>query len=177
MLLSSERLRIRVIYPDEVNQVADLLSNVKRMRLFFKAPLSREEIWEWMRQRDTLTLRLRSNGALAGACFIDPEDAEGNRMLHAVSASGSGLGGFRLALEGYRLGLRYAFEVMGTRRVVGVQFEGNRAAIALARAAGLRQEGIMCKAVFIDGEYRDLHLHALLREEWEAQCQQPQHQS
>lgn len=68
--------------------------------------------------------------------------------------------------EATRLVTAYAFETVNLNRVWLRVFENNPGAIRAYERAGFRREGTLRRAVFVDGAYRDVHVMAVLRDEW-----------
>ena len=72
------------------------------------------------------------------------------------SNRGQGRGG-----EALLLAIRYCWDHLNLTRLALTVFARNDRAIALYRAAGFRQEGLMERALFIDGDWIDLVSMAL----------------
>ncbi|MFD0905641.1 GNAT family N-acetyltransferase [Actinomadura sediminis] len=64
--------------------------------------------------------------------------------------------------------LDWAFGVRGMARVEWLCDPANDASIAVAKRLGMTLEGVQRKAYIADGESRDLHVWAILDEEWAA---------
>jgi RimJ/RimL family protein N-acetyltransferase len=74
--------------------------------------------------------------------------------------------GQELWLDAARVMLRYAFMDLNLHRIYGRVFAHNESMLRVAAKLGYRQEGIARKAAFANGEFRDLILYGVLREEW-----------
>jgi [ribosomal protein S5]-alanine N-acetyltransferase len=72
-------------------------------------------------------------------------------------ARGQGFGG-----EALQLAIRYCRDHLNLTRLTLSVFARNDRAIALYRSAGFRQEGVMARALFIDGGWIDLVMMALV---------------
>jgi [ribosomal protein S5]-alanine N-acetyltransferase len=72
-----------------------------------------------------------------------------------------------LGTEAYILLLHYAFYELGLVRVSSRQLLDNQASIRLHEKAGFKFEAVMRKAVFKSGEFRDLNLMSILREDFD----------
>jgi RimJ/RimL family protein N-acetyltransferase len=79
--------------------------------------------------------------------------------LRIGEAAARGQGSGREALQ---LAIRYCWHHLNLTRLALTVFARNDRAIALYRAAGFRQEGVMARALFIDGNWIDLMAMALL---------------
>ncbi|HSS61799.1 MAG TPA: GNAT family protein [Candidatus Limnocylindrales bacterium] len=71
-----------------------------------------------------------------------------------------------LARELMQLRARYAFMQLPLRKLKSAYIEGNAASARAQKAAGYREAGRWRKDQFVDGEWRDLILTELLREDW-----------
>lgn len=69
--------------------------------------------------------------------------------------------------EALSLLLEYAFILLGLQRVQLDVYSGNSQAIACYERAGFVKEGIKRRARFCRGEYMDIILMSVLKEEWE----------
>ena len=63
--------------------------------------------------------------------------------------------------EALGLAIRYCWDQLNLSRLTLGVFASNERAIALYRAAGFREEGLMARALFIDGAWVDLVMMAL----------------
>ena len=102
----------------------------------------------------------------------------GLKNIDYRNQSAEGGGGFvapehrrqELFLDAFRTMLRYAFLDLNLHRFYGVIFAHNEASLGaaarLAAEIGGKQEGIARKAAFVNGEFHDLILYGILREEW-----------
>jgi RimJ/RimL family protein N-acetyltransferase len=69
--------------------------------------------------------------------------------------------------EALSLLLEYAFTLLGLQRVQLDVYGGNSRAIACYERAGFIKEGVKRRARFCRGEYMDIVLMSVLKEEWE----------
>lgn len=71
-----------------------------------------------------------------------------------------------LGTEATQLILRYGFETLNLHRIYARTFEFNSASKALMEKLGFQREGKKRKAVFKNGEYRDVALYSILEDEF-----------
>ena len=64
------------------------------------------------------------------------------------------------------LALNYAFKLLGLHRVIYLAAAPNVAALNAYRKVGFQVEGRMRQALYRDGQYHDMVVLGLLREEW-----------
>jgi len=69
-------------------------------------------------------------------------------------------------LDAMRLALNYAFKLLGLNRVVYLANAANVAAVNAYGKAGFVEEGRMRQALYRDGQYHDIIVLGILREEW-----------
>jgi len=72
------------------------------------------------------------------------------------------------AKEATMLMLYHGFYVLGLERIEARQLSHNKASIKVNEKCGFKTEGILRKAVFKNGEYRDLNLMSVIREDFDA---------
>jgi len=68
--------------------------------------------------------------------------------------------------EGVKIMVDYLFLSKDIERVQAHTDTRNKASQKVVENAGFRKEGIVRKAMFMRGEWRDLSLYSILREEW-----------
>jgi ribosomal-protein-alanine N-acetyltransferase len=69
--------------------------------------------------------------------------------------------------EGAGLLVQYAFEDLNLRRIEAGVGEFNDASIGLLESLGFEREGSRREAAYYRGDYYDMHMYGLLREEWD----------
>ena len=92
----------------------------------------------------------RNQEAQAGSIIIEPE---GRGQSYAVDSVTTLIG--------------YVFSELNLHRLYARAFAFNKAALKMGERAGFRVEGIARQAAFVDGEFHDVVLQAVLREEWQ----------
>ncbi len=68
-----------------------------------------------------------------------------------------------LGRDAIRLAVRYAWDHLNLNRLMLTTLRTNLRAIAAYRASGFKREGLMRRATFIDGAWRDVVIMAILR--------------
>jgi RimJ/RimL family protein N-acetyltransferase len=111
--------------------------------------------------------RLR-DGELVGSCQlhgIDPvhRSAELQIRIGKPEARGQGLGE-----QAVRLLLRFGFGDLNLHRIALHVFASNEPALRLYEKVGFRHEGVLRQAAYIDGQYVDVVLMAILQSEFDA---------
>ena len=63
--------------------------------------------------------------------------------------------------------LKYGFEELGLNKVTGYWLESNTASIIIGKLFGFRKEGTLRQDVFKNGEFRDVTVMSIIKEEYQ----------
>ena len=111
-----------------------------------------------------LAIRLRSDGRLCGGVGLHPV------AQHKHAELGYWIGvpywGNGYATEAARGVVQYGFEEIKLNRIFAHHFKHNPASGQVLRKIGMKYEGCMRQHVLKWGEFIDLELYSILREEW-----------
>jgi len=111
-----------------------------------------------------LAIRLRSDGRLLGGIGLHPQ------VEHQRAELGYWIGvpfwGNGYATEAARELVRYGFETLKLNRIFAGHFEGNPGSRAILLKLGMRYEGCARQSVVKWGKLMDVHIYAILREEY-----------
>jgi [ribosomal protein S5]-alanine N-acetyltransferase len=119
----------------------------------------------WPRRSIPLAIELRAEHALIGGTgfsSINPDTQTGS-FGYVLNKNYWGRG---LATEAARAVLRLGFEALDLHRITAECFVRNPASQRVLEKLGLRREGHFLQGIRKDGEWLDLYLYAVLREEW-----------
>jgi RimJ/RimL family protein N-acetyltransferase len=135
-------------------------------------PVTEAEHVEWFGE-----IQRRKDTVIFGIRLLDTEKLIGSCQLHSISPVHRGAElQIRLGEEGQRgkgygtealqLLLAFAFGDLNLNRVYLHVFSTNGAALRVYERVGFVREGILRKAVYIDGEYIDVVVMGILRDEY-----------
>ncbi len=190
--IETERLVLRAHRPSDVRALRNFaMENDAHLRPWSPRPRAREaarsivEVAKrvavqrklWREDRGyVFAVTLRAAGARAGQGPIIGRVAldevvrgpfQNAYLGYAIAAAAQGRGLAREAVAG---ALGFAFAVARLHRVQAAIMPSNARSLALARALGLREEGLARAYLAIDGGFRDHLLFAVTREEWLARA-------
>jgi RimJ/RimL family protein N-acetyltransferase len=174
--LVSARLEIREFTPADLEALCEVLSDPRVTRYMLHSPRKRTEVEGYLEQvigfqveqpRSAWELAVtdRQDGTLIGACtltFLAPGEADlGYLLARRVWRQG-------LASEIAAVLVQAGFEGLGLNRISSTVDVRNLASIRVLEKTGLRWEGTLRRLRKVRGEWRDCHLLAIARTEWEA---------
>jgi RimJ/RimL family protein N-acetyltransferase len=119
-----------------------------------------------------LAVRIKDSGALVGDIglhFLGPQNQQ-VELGYAVSDAYQGKG---YATEAIKAVLAFLFTTYTKHRITASVDPQNSKSIQLLKRVGMRQEAHHLKSLWIDGEWVDDIIFAVLREEWEQQLTIP----
>jgi RimJ/RimL family protein N-acetyltransferase len=113
-----------------------------------------------------LAIRLRSDGRLCGGVGLHPETPHHHAELGywiGVPYWGNGY-----ATEAAKAVVRYGFEHLKLNRIFAHHFKHNPASGKVLRKIGMKHEGCMRQHVLKWGQFVDLELYSILRQEMDS---------
>ncbi|HJS22368.1 MAG TPA: GNAT family protein [Steroidobacteraceae bacterium] len=174
--LVSPRLEIREFVEEDLEALCDVLADPRVTRYMLHSPRKRSEVEGYLEQvlgfqreqpRSAWELAVtdRHEGTLIGACtltFLAPGEADlGYLLARRVWRQG-------LASEIAAVLVDAGFERLSLTRVSSTVDVRNLASIRVLEKTGLRWEATLRRLRKVRGEWRDCHLLAISRTEWEA---------
>ncbi|MFC7622555.1 GNAT family N-acetyltransferase [Microlunatus sp. GCM10028923] len=178
-VLTTERLRLRLLTPDDLDAVHGYLSRPDVCRYLLHEPRTREQVAERLAEvagrnalRDTGdTVRLAvvrtENELVLGQIVIVVEQA-GQSCVELGWIFHPDHGGRGYATEAARAALAYAFETLTAHRVTASLHPDNEPSARLCRRLGMRQEAHHVDNWWIPdrGQWEDTAVFAILRRDW-----------
>lgn len=115
-----------------------------------------------------LAVCLKENDKLIGYIYLIDIDwfnrkANASILIGEKDCWGNGFG-----TESIILLIHHAFYNLGMQRISARQLLDNKASIKAFHKCGFNDEGILRKAVYKDGEYRDLNLMSIIRSDFDS---------
>jgi RimJ/RimL family protein N-acetyltransferase len=174
--LTTERLTLRAFSADDVPAVARLADNpeISRNTLRIPHPYTKADARQWLALQEeesragtgaVFAITGKENGSLMGACGLEifPE----HRRAELGYWLGRDFWGNGYATEAAWAVVGWGFGTLGLNRISASRFSDNPASGRVLEKVGMRQEGVLRRHVFRGGEFRDMVMYGMLREEWE----------
>jgi RimJ/RimL family protein N-acetyltransferase len=173
--IEGSRVNLRKIKRSDAAVLARNINDVTIARnTFIPHPYKLKDAHEFIRRSHRewlkgigyhLGIEDRSTGEIVGAVGIESVTRKhrNGEMGYWLNKRYRGRG---IMTEAVGLGLRFAFEELKLVRVHAHVMKGNVGSVRVLENNGFRQEGYLRKRIKHRGRWRDLHLFAILREEW-----------
>jgi ribosomal-protein-alanine N-acetyltransferase len=169
-LIETPRLQLRTLSESDIPELVPLIGahEVAATTLRIPHPYEEKHAREFLamvakENELRLGIRLRSNGRLCGGIGLHP-DAQ-----HKHAELGYWIGvpywGNGYATEAAKAVVRYGFERLKLNRIFAHHFKHNPASGKVLRKIGMKYEGRMRQHVLKSGQFIDLELYAILRDE------------
>ena len=180
--IRTERLLIRLMTLDDVDDVHAYMSDPEVCRYLLFEPRSRETVTEKLTEWSKMGRFAEPGDAVEAALELVDGPAKGRVIGHSYfkltsTEDLSGEIGWTLHPDFERQGyakesasamLDYAFTTLGLHRVTAELDPRNTASIALCKRLGMREEALFREHMWFKGEWGDTGVHAILASEWTA---------
>jgi RimJ/RimL family protein N-acetyltransferase len=101
-----------------------------------------------------------------GNCGLQEVDSKDHKAMFGMVIGEKDYWSKGYGTEAARLLINYGFQQLNLHRVSSGAFAFNERSIKLHKKVGFREEGRLREAFFKNGQYHDLVLFGILREEW-----------
>jgi len=170
LFLEGPRVELRTIEEADLPFLRDTLNApAVRRHLFPRPPFNLKQEREYfdtvVSDDDEINLLITIDGEPVGPIGLSPADSiTGTTEIGLFMAEawwGQGYG-----TEAAELCTAYAFDERRFHRVIARVVADNEASRRVWEKLGYREEATLREAVFLDGEYHDVVLYAVLEDEW-----------
>ncbi|WP_266078899.1 GNAT family N-acetyltransferase [Haladaptatus caseinilyticus] len=170
VFLSGDRIDLRTVEEEDLDFLQTTVNDrAVRQYLGNRSPVNGHREREWYEEKasddETTHLLICRDGEPMGIVGLYPEDSKGVNAEVAIFLAeefwGEGYG-----TEASRLITDYAFRERRHHRVVAHVFSANVGSARIWEKLGFRHESTHVEAEFLDGEYVDVELYAILEDEW-----------
>jgi [ribosomal protein S5]-alanine N-acetyltransferase len=174
--LTTGRLSLRAFGNGDAPSVSRLADDIEISRNTLKIPHPYTEadarLWLSIQREQLRTgsgavfaITKKDDGLLIGACGMElfPDHKRGELGYWL----GRDYWGNGFATEAAGAVVGWGFERLGLARVSAARFSDNPASGRVLEKIGMTHEGMLRRHAFRGGEFRDMVLYGLLREEWE----------
>jgi RimJ/RimL family protein N-acetyltransferase len=172
-LIETPRLQLRTLSEADIPELVPLIgarevaANTVRIPHPYEEKHARAFLASVAKENELrLGIRLRSDGRLLGGIGLHPEAQQSHAELGywiGVPYWGNGY-----ATEAAKAVVRYGFEQLKLNRIFAHHFKHNPASGKVLRKIGMKYEGCMRQHVLKWGQFVDLELYSILRQEMDS---------
>lgn len=177
-ILTTQRLLLRRFGEGDVPAVTRLADDITIYRNTLKIPHPYTEtdarLWLSIQKEQTRTgtgvvfaITGKDDGLLMGACGM--ELVADHRRGELGYWLGRDYWGKGYATEAAAAVVGWGFETLGLARISAARFSDNPTSGRVLEKIGMAREGVLRRHAFRDGEFRDMVMYGILREEWEGE--------
>ena len=173
-MLRGERVVLRAVEPDDLHQLWRWRNDLELFQLVEgdpPTPISVERFeaeFEERLQGPSVELAIDLDGRLIGRCGMFEFDELARNAKIGVTIGEREVWGKGIGRDVVEVLLAYAFHERHLHRVWLDVLATNERALRCYRSAGFVEEGRQRQHAWVDGEYVDLVLMGVLRDEWES---------
>jgi RimJ/RimL family protein N-acetyltransferase len=176
-LLQGELVYLNAITREDIPLFAVWFANPEMLSLVTLEavfPKTEEDEYEWyerMRKREnsvTFAIRTRQENRLIGNTSLALLDWHSRSALFGIAVGDADYWGRGYGTDATRVIVRYGFLELNLHRIELGVFSFNPRAIRSYEKVGFTLEGTRRQALFREGQYYDIYIMAILREEWQA---------
>jgi len=173
--LETRRLRLRAFELSDAPRVQEIVSRAEIARFTLSIPhpypegaaeafLAKHPTWYEERQHVIFASVRKSDDVIVAAHGLHMDLAHGRAELGywvAVEAWNQGYG-----TEAARAVVDFGFRVLGLERIFAHHFMSNPASGRILERIGMQHEGLLRRATLKYGQFEDVRVLAVLRDEW-----------
>ncbi len=171
LFLSGKWIDLHTIEESDLPFLQEAINNpAVRQHLTVRTPINKNQEKEWFEEQvmsdERVNLLIVGSDGPAGTVGLGPIDSpDGNAEIGIWIQEADW--GRNYGSEASELLISYAFSTLRIHRIEARVFEGNEASQKLWETLGFEHEAVHREAVYMHGEYIDVHRYAVLEDEWE----------
>lgn len=174
-LLQGEKVYLDAVRRDDLPQFTRWFGNLDLLMYLLTGslvPKTEDDELEWfehLRQKSnsyTFAIRLLKNDQLIGSIGLNTVEWRSRWSEVGIAVADPEYWGEGYGTDAMRIIVRYAFIELNLHRVELMVYSYNERGIGSYNKVGFKHEGTRRQAFFRDGQYHDIHVMALLQDEW-----------
>ena len=171
--LTSERLSLTAYSDQDLAELLPFFQDVSTLRYYLPTTIRpfnlgqlKKLLKDWNDGESNFVFAIRVDGQICGLVNIDGLDYPNSHAEIGIAITDRLRRGQGLAAEALRILLDFAFGELNLQRIWCRIISGNEPSIRLFTQAGFQQEGVLRRHVRRSGEFRDMLVYGLLRDEY-----------
>ncbi|HHX37636.1 MAG TPA: GNAT family N-acetyltransferase [Clostridiaceae bacterium] len=173
--LQSDRLFLRYYDDEDLAEIYPLFSDLSVRQYYLpETPRPQTEnqvkdmLKSWHDEQHSYLFSIieQQTGKAMGLINFDNMDWQNRNAEIGIGLANKRHRGKGYASEAMGLLIEYGFDEIGLHRIYARVIDGNKASHSLFSRLGFQQEGLLREHVFRHGQYRNMYMFGLLRDEW-----------
>ncbi len=173
-LLHGELVVLDAIVREDLQRIADWFSDEETLRLTWHSammPITVDDETERFEQarkskRYDFAIRTLDSRTLIGVCQLTHFDHRSQSAMFGITVGDQNYWGKGFGTDATRRILDHAFLELNLHRVELGVWSYNQRAVKSYEKVGFRHEVTQRQAIVRDGQYHDIHIMGILRDEW-----------
>lgn len=173
MAIMGKKIYLRAMEPEDMEVFRDMINDqeVSRMVVGWSFPVSKKEQLDWYNKvvTDTnkrFTICMIEDDKAVGMATLTNIDLVNRSAFHGIKLHPTCPKGKGVGTDSVMTLMEYAFNQINLNRLDGEWLLYNIASKKLYEKCGWHEEGTKKKAIYRDGEYHDLAITGILKEEY-----------
>jgi RimJ/RimL family protein N-acetyltransferase len=173
MIISGKIVYLRAMELDDMEMYRDMINDdyISQMVVGWSFPVSKKEQFDWYNrvissENKRFTICLKENDKPVGMVTLTDIDYINRTALHGIKLHPSCPQGKGIATDAVMTLMELAFNQMNLNRLDGSWLVYNTSSKRLYERCGWREEGIKRSAIYRNGEYHDMAISGILKEEF-----------
>ena len=171
-----EKVRLREYRKEDVPQALAYVNDPEVKRLLnpgIPSPLTLSDEEKWVAEQSassqtySFAIETLADGKYIGGCGVNSIDWKNSAVEVGIFIGDKSFWNQGYGTDAMRVLLRFIFEQMNINKVKLNVFSFNQRALRMYQKCGFKEEGRLRQELFRDGEYHDIILMGLLREEYQ----------
>lgn len=172
--LQGKRIQLTALQEDDFDclrpffrDMASLIYYIPTTARPLNAYQMRSLLDDWNDGVENFVFAVRHQGKLIGLVNLDGLDWPNSHVEIGIALTDPDARGLGLATETITLLIQYCFDELGLHRIWARIIEDNSPSLHLFDKLGFQKEGALRQHVLRRGQYRDMYLYSLLKDEWD----------
>lgn len=173
MSIKGKQIYLRAMEPEDMEMYREMIndSEVSRTVVGWSFPVSRKEQMDWYNRvvsdvNKRFTICMLEDDKPVGMVTLTDIDLVNRSAFHGIKLHPACPKGKGVGTDAVMTLMEYAFNQLNLNRLDGEWFLYNKASKQLYEKCGWHEEGIKKQAVFRNGEYHDLAICGVLKEDY-----------
>ena len=173
MIISGKLVYLRAMELDDMEMYRDMINDdyISQMVVGWSFPVSKKEQFDWYNrvvgsENKRFTICLKEDDTPVGMVTLTDIDYINRSALHGIKLHPTCPQGKGIATDAVMTLMELAFNQMNLNRLDGSWLVYNTSSKQLYEKCGWREEGIKRKAIYRNGEYHDMAVSGILKEEF-----------